>query len=279
MELTNCPICFEIPDLPVSVNISAHEKCPFIQKNLVCLRCISSMIYHHKFQHKMKCVCNSHNIDISNFWYMCYGDIYHTSDEFVEKKLWNSLYYQNKKCNSCHKTFNNIEQLYEHYKYYGNTCKPLLFNQKQIVLLVSIFLLNSFNQFIMFYYSNFCTIFIDDISMDNISKRYCIDDCADRVCNNLQKNYILYAIFFLCSYYLTINIFFENVDNFFQNKNIVWLTTSQMYDFMVLIYFIILLYFERNKLNDLFLYFFIKCIIKYSFQIKFCNKFYHYLYK
>lgn len=111
MELTNCPICFEIPDLPVSVNISAHKKCPFIQNNLVCLRCISSMIYHHKYEYKMKCLCNYHFIDISNFSYMCYGDIYHTSDEFVEKKLWNSLYYQNKKCNSCHRTFHNIETI------------------------------------------------------------------------------------------------------------------------------------------------------------------------
>lgn len=276
MEQKYCPICFEIPDLPVSINISKDQKCPFIQKNLVCLRCISSMISHHTLKSKMKCLCNSHFIDISNSRYMCYGDVYHISDDFVEQKLWNSLYYRNKKCNSCHRTFRNIKQLYEHYKYYGNHCAPLPLNTNNIVFLVFIFLLNCFNQLIMRYYFNYCTIFTEEFS-----KRYCLDDCTNMICNNLQENYKMYAIFFLASYYLTINIFIENVFNLFKkkHKSIILFSQSQMYDIMVLIYFIGIIYLEINKLNDFVLYVSTRFIIELSFQVKICFSSYHYLYK
>ena len=199
-----CPICLEIPDLPVSINITEKQKCPFVQKNLVCLRCISKMISHHKFGLNMKCICNSHYIDISNFWFRCYGDYEHTSDDFVEKELWQSLYYKNTKCNSCGRKFNNINQLYEHYKFYGDTCFPI--NKKKILLLFTIFISYILFSYIFYYYFNYCTIFYGDFL-----NRYCLEECQDKVCNYLSKYYLRNNCIILSTYYLTINAFIENI--------------------------------------------------------------------
>lgn len=272
MEQTLCPICFEIPDLPVSVNISHEKKCPFIQKNPVCLRCITQMISHHKYTFKMKCICNAHTIDTSNIFYMSYGDIDHFSDDFVEKKLWNTLYYKNKKCNSCGKKFKNIKQLYQHYKYFGNTCIPL--NKNKIRLIIFISLLNILNQLFLYYYLNNCTIYLDDIF-----KRYCLDDCFDSICYNMYKHYKIIGIYFLVSYYLTINILIENLVNLFHETKIIFVNSKQMYNVMVLTYLLFIMILEIHNLNDLILFLVIKEIIEFSFRIKICLAFYQYSYK
>lgn len=251
-DIHTCPICFEVPDLPVSINISRTEKCPFIEKNLVCLRCITQMIYFNK-SIKMKCLCNSHSIDISNTFYMCYGDLYHFSDDFVEKKLWNSLYHKNKKCNSCYRKFNNIEQLYDHYKYYGNTCIPI--NKKKIMLLVLIFILNFLGQLILYYYLNFCTY-------------------QNFFCNYCQEYYKEYSTFIITNYYLTINIFLENVFSLLSEEKIIWYDIYQAFNFFNILFFTICIYTKTDTPNDFELFSMVKELIKDSFWIKIGFKIY-----
>lgn len=255
-DIDNCPICFEVPDLPVSINVSKTEKCPFIQQNLVCLRCITHMIQfnYNKYSIQMKCLCNSHSIDIHNTYYMCYGDLYHFSDDFVEKQLWNSLYHKNKKCNSCCRKFNNIEQLYEHYKYYGNTCIPI--NKKKIMLLVVIFVLNLFGQLILYYYINFCTY-------------------ENMFCNYCQEYYKECSTFIIINYYLTINIFLENVFNLLIEEKIIWYDIYQIFNLFNIFYFTILIYTKTDTPNDFELFSMVKELIKNSFLFKICFKFYH----
>lgn len=256
-----CPICLEIPDLPVSINITSKQKCPFINNNLVCLRCISKMISHHKFRLNMKCICNSHYINISNFWYMCYGDINHFSDEFVEKELWQSLYYKKTKCNSCGRNFKNIKELYEHYKFYGDTCFPI--NKKKIIFLIIISKIYLLYYYLFYYYFNYCTILIEDI----LSK-YCLDECEDNVCNFLSKYYLQNNCIILSTYYLTINIFIENIINFYKQENIIWKLKYQLYNIFLLSYLLTMIFLESKNLNDVILYIFIKNIIEISLNIK-----------
>lgn len=285
-----CPICLENAELPVTINFSKDKKCPFISKNLLCLRCVHRIIskkkydkyincerclstnlftYHYcnscglKLNKKkiIKCICNSHKIDISNIEYMCYGDYNHTSDDFVEKKLWNDLYFTNTKCNNCKRNFKNIKQLYEHYKYYGDYCFPL--NKYKIILICSILLLYLFIFIILNYYKNNCTIYID-----NIYQRYCIEDCQDKICNYLYQNYKQINVSFLVIYNLSINILIQNISNFFKEQKIIWKFKGQLYSIFVLCYFLTLLYIERKKLNDFLLYSLTQLIIEISLQIR-----------
>ena len=274
MDDNLCPICYEIPDLPVSINISKTKKCPFINKNLVCLRCISKMIsINSMYSYKIKCLCNSHYIDVSNLHFRCYGDVYHTSDNFVESKLWNSLYNKNKKCNNCNKKFKNIKELYKHYQYYGDYCFPI--NKKKIILLIFIFIVHFLNQFLIYYYFNYCTIFIFDTN-----KRYCFENlCNNFICENLIKNYIPFNINILVIYYSTISIFIENIINFNKNYKIIWKNEYQLYNIFILIYLLIVLYLEIDNINDLQLFSLTKSIIELSIQIKILCKFSHHIYK
>lgn len=305
---TVCPICLEIPDLPVSINISEKKKCPFIQNNLICLRCITNMITHNPrkfivcgvcnsdiidvsnincnicgsqwqndFNINMKCLCNSHNIDVLNNSFRCYGDVYHYSEEFVEQELWNSLYYTNKKCNLCFKEFDNIKELYEHYKYYGNTCFPIQKNKNKYIILLSILILNLINQFIIYYYLNYCNINVEDFYL--IEKRYCLDECKHSICNHLYKNNKQFAVIILTSYYLTVEMFLENVKNLCNDEKFVWKTIHQLCNVIVLIYFLTILYFNVNNLNDYILFYDLKQLIQLSFEMKICFKFYSHLCK
>lgn len=285
-----CPICLENTELPVTINIYKDKKCPFILNNLLCLRCVHKMISKKKFDNYIncerclstnlftyhycnscglklnkkkyiKCICNSHKIDISNIEYMCYGDYNHTSDDFVEQKLWNHLYFTNIKCNNCNKKFKNIKQLYEHYKYYGDYCFPL--NKYKIILIITILLLYLFIFIILNYYLNNCTIYID-----NIFQRYCIEDCQDKICNYLFKNYKQINILFLILYNLSINILVQNIINFSQEPKLIWKLKAHVYNIFILSYFLIIIYIQRNKLNDLLFYILTKNIIEISLQIR-----------